>query len=110
MNSHIPMSAQQHKTASANRPTARELHISSFIVTVPTQNFEQTFQELERVSGLEIPLFDKAQGKIIIVVEAHSLRAIEQQVQNIQALPHVHSVALVYHHAEDPQSLEEKNL
>jgi nitrate reductase NapD len=84
-----------------------ECHISSLIVHCDTASKEAAKMMIEALSGVEVPATDE-QGKLIVVIEANSEAETLAHIDRINEIKGVYSTALVYHHCESAQSLEEE--
>lgn len=84
-----------------------EIHISSLIIQAPQAHFSALQSLLTQFPRLEIAAIDTTKGKIIVVVEASSLRELDQMMATIKDLEGVITVTLVYHHVEQQSALEE---
>lgn len=84
-----------------------ECHISSLIVHCDTASKEAAKAMIEALSGVEVRATDE-QGKLIVVIEANSEAETLAHIDRINEIEGVYSTALVYHHCESAQSLEEE--
>jgi len=84
-----------------------ECHISSVIVYCNIASKEAAKAVIEALSGVEVRATD-GQGKLIVVIEANSEAETLAHIDRINEIEGVYSTALVYHHSESAQSLEEE--
>jgi nitrate reductase NapD len=84
-----------------------ECHISSLIVHCDTASKEAAKAVIEALPGVEVRATDD-QGKLIVIIEANSDAATLAHIDCINEIDGVYSTALVYHHCESAQSLEEE--
>ncbi len=84
-----------------------ECHISSLIVYCDTASKEAARATIEALSGVEVHAIDEC-GKLIVVIEANSEAETLAHIDRINEIKGVYSTALVYHHCESAQSLEEE--
>lgn len=81
------------------------LHIASLVVQVYPESLESVATSI-RGSGDDVAGQDPA-GKLAVVLEAPSERAIVDRIDQIQKSEGVVNALLVYHHAEPVRSLDE---
>jgi len=74
--------------------------IAGVVITVKPEEAQEAARLLADIAGLEIQGSD-AQGHIVAVLEAESLRAMEKLVDGINVLPPVLHVGLTYINTED---------
>ncbi|MEE8513341.1 MAG: chaperone NapD [Gammaproteobacteria bacterium] len=84
-----------------------ECHISSLIVHCDPASKEAAKAVIEALSGAEVHAIDE-RGKLIVVIEANSEAETLAHIDRINEIEGVYSTALVYHHSESAQSLEEE--
>lgn len=84
-----------------------ECHISSVIVYCDIASKEAAKAVIETLSGVEVRAIDE-RGKLIVVIEANSEAETLAHIDRINEIEGVYSTALVYHHSESAQSLEEE--
>ncbi len=84
-----------------------ECHISSLIVHCDTASKEAAKAMIEALPGAEVHAIDQ-RGKLIVVIEANSEAETLAHIDRINEIEGVYSTALVYHHSESAQSLEEE--
>ena len=84
-----------------------ECHISSLIVHCDPASKEAAKAVIETLSGVEVHAIDE-RGKLIVVIEANSEAETLAHIDRINEIEGVYSTALVYHHSESAQSLEEE--
>lgn len=81
-----------------------ELHISSLLVRSNPERMEAVLAEIKSMPRAEISQTDPS-GKIVVLFEADSDRAIGDALAKIQLLDGVASAALVFHQTCDAQEL-----
>ncbi|UWQ83263.1 chaperone NapD [Leisingera caerulea] len=81
-----------------------ELHISSLLVRSNPEQMEAVLAEIKSMPRAEISQTDPS-GKIVVLFEADSDRAIGDALAKIQLLDGVASAALVFHQTCDAQEL-----
>ncbi|WP_264211625.1 chaperone NapD [Leisingera thetidis] len=81
-----------------------ELHISSLLVRSNPACMEAVLETIQAMPGAEISQRDPS-GKIVVLFEADSDRAIGDALAKIQLLDGVASAALVFHQTCDAQDL-----
>ncbi|MEX0305482.1 MAG: chaperone NapD [Leisingera sp.] len=81
-----------------------ELHISSLLVRSNPARMEAVLETITSMPNAEISQTDPS-GKIVVLFEADSDRAIGDALAKIQLLDGVASAALVFHQACDAQDL-----
>ncbi|UWQ49491.1 chaperone NapD [Leisingera caerulea] len=81
-----------------------ELHISSLLVRSNPEQMEAVLAEIKSMPRAEISQTDPS-GKIVVLFEADSDRAIGDALAEIQLLDGVASAALVFHQTCDAQEL-----
>jgi nitrate reductase NapD len=75
---------------------AAPTHISSLLVHVRPQLLAAVKANLRQLDGLELHQ-ESPQGKLVVVLETEHERHILARIEQINALPGVLNVALVYH-------------
>ena len=81
-----------------------ELHISSLLVRSDPARMEAVLNSIQAMPNSEISQTDPS-GKIVVLFEADSDRAIGDALAKIQLLDGVASAALVFHQTCDAQEL-----
>ncbi|UWQ74587.1 chaperone NapD [Leisingera sp. M658] len=81
-----------------------EIHISSLLVRSNPAQMEDVLANIKSMAGAEISQADPS-GKIVVLFEANSDRAIGDALARIQLLDGVASAALVFHQTCDAQDL-----
>jgi periplasmic nitrate reductase NapD len=82
-----------------------DIHIASLVLQCQPQQREQVVREAARLRGLEIAAAEG--GKIVVVVETTSERAVLEVTDALRDLPQVLDCQLVYHHHEPADALAE---
>jgi nitrate reductase NapD len=82
-----------------------DTHIASFIVQHRDCAIDTLSTSIARHADLELAL--PGATRSIVICESADRRAVMQRVEELQALPGVLNVLLVYHHAEPAQALAE---
>jgi nitrate reductase NapD len=78
-----------------------ELHITSCVAYATPETTEGVAQAI-RASGIaEVPRFDAATGRLVVLIERESTGAVLDVIDAIRALPGVLAVHMAYQHAED---------
>jgi nitrate reductase NapD len=84
---------------SASPAGAPECHISSVLVHVRPELQDQTAKQIDRLRGVELQQ-PRAAGKLIATIETASTMEIVDRIEEIQRLPGVIAVTLVFHQWE----------
>jgi|TARA_B100000959_G_scaffold76812_1_gene81602 nitrate reductase NapD len=84
-----------------------EVHISSIVVQGNPVQVDTIAAMIGELPRAEISL-STGQGKLIVLLEANNESEIAERVALINAIEGVLSVALIYHHCEPSDSLEEE--
>ena len=84
-----------------------EVHISSLVVQGNPTQLDAIAAMIGELPRAEISL-STGQGKLIVLLEANNESEIAERVALINAIEGVLSVALIYHHCEPSDSLEEE--
>ncbi len=85
----------------------REVHITSLIVQVHPATVAEVAEQLNAQPEMEVAHVEAATGKIIAVIEADSLRNIEQYINCINEINGVVFTTMVYQHSESDSALDE---
>jgi len=91
------MSLNRRQFISA-RPAA--VHISSLVVHSRPERVESVVEAAGKLDNVEVPQWDPA-GKFVALLETEDESALLQAITNIEALPGVISVSMVYHQIDD---------
>lgn len=94
------------KNAVKVTPWNEEEHIVSVIVHVQPQYRAAVEQSIEQLPGVE-PITQDTNGKYVLVISAQTAREVMVQIEAIQDLDGVLSAAMVAHHTETTESLNE---
>ncbi len=84
-----------------------ECHISSVIVYCDIASKEAARATIEALPGAEVHAIDE-RGKLIVVLEVKGEAETLGHIDRINEIKGVYSTALVYHHCESAQSLDEE--
>jgi len=84
-----------------------EVHISSLVVQGNPTQLDTIAAMIGKLPRAEVPL-GAGQGKLIVLLETNNEAEITERVAFISAIEGVLSAALVYHHCEPRDSLEEE--
>lgn len=84
-----------------------ETHISSVIVSVKPEHSQEIEQLLHDFPGLDIAASDPVLGKYVAVLEQPSMRLLKNAIDQLESLPKVMAISMVYHHAQSEVSLNE---
>jgi nitrate reductase NapD len=87
-------------------PAPNEYQISSVLVNVHQQHLNAAAEAIVRIPGAEVAASELA-AKLVVVMEAPSLAALTQMMDNINALDGVVNTTLVYHHVVPASELDE---
>lgn len=87
----------------------QEFHISSMVVHVKPEYLATVKQDIERLPGTEIH-GESDSGKLVVVLETENQGYITDTIDKINNIEHVLNTALVYHHIEQIDSLENDKL
>jgi periplasmic nitrate reductase NapD len=79
-------------------------HIASFIVRVRPEIADHLAARIARMPGMEVPAVES--GKIIVVAEAPSERALAERMEALRDQPDVLMVSLVFHQMDDEMEAE----
>jgi periplasmic nitrate reductase NapD len=85
---------------------SKEWHITSFIVTVRPDRIATVIDAALKLPQTELAVQDGA--RMVLVMEGERRGDIMDRVDMLRDLEGVITVNLVYHHAEDKDSLEEE--
>ncbi|EAR08706.1 chaperone NapD [Reinekea blandensis] len=94
------------KNAVKVTPRQEEEHIVSVIVHVLPEHRLSVIQGMAQLTGVEI-VADDAQGKSVLLISAPTAREVMVQIEIIQAMDGVLSAAMIAHHTESADSLNE---
>ncbi|RME34502.1 MAG: glutamate synthase [Gammaproteobacteria bacterium] len=82
------------------------MNISGIVVRARPERREQVCSRLERLDGVEVHASSE-EGKLVVTVEATGERQLTERVMNIESVPGVLAVSLVYHQYEEDERLDE---
>jgi nitrate reductase NapD len=87
----------------------QEVHISSLVVHAKPEYLATVKHYIEQLPGAEIH-GESDKGKLVVVLETRNQGYITDVIEKIGDLEHVLNIALVYHHIEHLDSLENEIL
>ncbi len=76
-------------------------HIASLLVQCQPERLDALAADLDALEGTEVPARDE-QGKLIVLLELPTEYALLERTREIENLPGVISVTLVYHELDEP--------
>lgn len=79
------------------------MNISGVIVYAAPKQVDSVENMLSAIEGVEVHA--AKDGKLVVTVEHENINALADQVMQFQDMPGVMSVAMVYQHNEDDESL-----
>ena len=79
------------------------MNISGVIVYAAPKQVDSVAKSLSAIEGVEVHAVED--GKLVVTVEHNNINALADQVMQFQDIPGVMSVAMVYQHNEDDESL-----
>jgi len=79
------------------------MNISGVIVYAAPKQVDSVENKLSAIEGVEVHA--AKDGKLVVTVEHENINALADQVMQFQDIPGVMSVAMVYQHNEDDESL-----
>ena len=92
----------------ANKPLAPdEEHISSVVIQAYPEHLPAIVEQLSENKQLDIVVVANTQGKIIVLITAASTDATSRTIESFRQLPGVVHVAMVYHHVETRDRMQE---
>jgi nitrate reductase NapD len=83
-----------------------EIHIAGVIVQCRPLDLMRAWRAVDALDAAEV-FQSSAEGKLVVVIEAPTTRAVLDVVDTIRALPGVLNVALVYQHAESAAAMQQ---
>ncbi|WP_153101895.1 chaperone NapD [Paraburkholderia hayleyella] len=101
----IPLSFVPRK--SYKDEVAGELHIAGIVVQAQPAFIEAIRHAIGLLPGAEVHAVSEL-GKLVVTLEGPGAVNVTQQINAIHVLPGVYSVALVYQHNEDLESLNKE--
>lgn len=84
------------------------MNISGVIVYAAPNQADPVAQDLSQIEGVEIHAVQD--GKLVVTVEHDNINALADQVMQFQDMAGVMSVAMVYQHNEDDESLSAEEI
>jgi len=84
-----------------------DIHITSAIAFARPEGAEALAALIERSGHAEVARVDAARGRIVLLLERPSTKAVLDSLDAVRELPGTLAVHLVYQHAEDASVLEE---
>ena len=84
-----------------------DVHIAGALVHAHPSHLPQVQQHLSELSQLEVRQ-QSPDGRLVVVLEGPSARAIVDTLDHIRSLPGVLNVVLVYQHAEPAESMQQE--
>ncbi len=85
-----------------------EYQVSSLVVHCLPEKATTLIEEIEKLEGVEVPINEN--GKLIVVVESYSRKALMNVFDQIKALPGVLATLFVFHQVEGETDNDKKNL
>ena len=79
------------------------MNISGVLVYAAPKQASSVEEALSVIEGVEVHANES--GKLVVTVEHNNINALADQVMQFQDMPGVMSVAMVYQHNEDDESL-----
>lgn len=86
------------------------MHLSSILVFVQPEHFDQTCQQLAELPNIKIYYRCSSSGRIILIQEQTDIDRQIQGIQQIKAQQHVLTADLIYHYVEPDATPEQKSL
>lgn len=78
-----------------------EWHVSGLMVQARPEMFAQVIPALLAIPDTEIPAQDRAQGKLVVVMQAARSHALLEKIESARNLDGVLAVSLVYHQQDE---------
>ncbi len=94
------------KNAVKVTPKYEEEHIVSVIVHVLPDRWSGVEQSIYQLDDVELVAKDE-HGKTVLLISAPTARAVMEKIETIQDLDGVLNAAMIAHHAESAESLNE---
>lgn len=79
------------------------MNISGVLVYAVAKQADSVAESLSAIEGVEVHAVEN--GKLVVTVEHNNINALADQVMQFQDMSGVMSVAMVYQHNEDEESL-----
>jgi periplasmic nitrate reductase NapD len=83
-----------------------EIHIAGVLVQCRPLELMRAWRAVDALDGADV-VQSSAEGKLVVVIEAATSRAVMAVVDHIRAIPGVLNVALVYQHAEPAAAMQQ---
>ncbi|AGP45495.1 chaperone NapD [Serratia plymuthica] len=74
-----------------------EWHVSGLVVQARPENIPRLVTALLAITDTEIPVQDRPQGKLVVVMQAACSQALLEKIESVRNLDGVLAVSLVYH-------------
>ncbi len=84
------------------------LHICSMLVRLFPEHLHAVQASLSHIPAIEVISVDPSHSKMIVVLEATSQSALLALQEQMNAMPAVVGVEMIYHHVDTVDSMEEK--
>ncbi|ELR66696.1 hypothetical protein C942_04394 [Photobacterium marinum] len=85
-----------------------EYQVCSLVVLTAPEQTGSVKLAIEKLEGAEVPVCNEA-GKMVVVLEGDSKDGLAERFKQIQLLPGVIAVTLVYHQEDGTSELKEAN-
>ena len=82
------------------------MHYSGLLVLCRTESIYDCVRDLTGFRGFDVYASDPATGRIVVVLETHTLEEQEAGLRRAQSLPDVLTAELVYHYFGDEAMAE----
>ena len=84
------------------------MNISGVLVYAAPKQADSVAKKLSAIEGVEVHAVEA--GKLVVTIEHDNIKALADQVMEFQYMPSVASVAMVYQHNEDDESLNAEEI
>lgn len=84
------------------------MNISGVLVYAAPKQADSVANKLSAIEGVEVHAVED--GKLVVTIEHGNIKALADQVMEFQYMPGVASVAMVYQHNEDDESLNAEEI
>ena len=84
------------------------MNISGVLVYAAPKQADSVSKQLSAIEGVEVHAVEN--GKLVVTVENKNINALADQVMQFQEMQGVMSVAMVYQHNEDDESLDAEDV
>lgn len=78
-----------------------EWHVSGLMVQAWPEKLPELISALLAIPETEVPVTDQPQGKLVVVMQAASSRALLEKIESVRNLDGVLAVSLVYHQQDE---------